>query len=457
MYDAQQICGWADVLDKRRTKAVLARALDAAAVCNYCRRFLVEVVEYVACPALTVFMSFIHYSSLTSKEIVNTARGQGFQIPRSASRRKEDLLAFIAQNASPNIISALVLQAHKKETSEPKGRKRRRTEEPEGERPHIRRRVVEFRPVKPRHTYDHNKYLELPTADEVKACYRCFYEATSNAAVKMVVCGVCSREVGIQDDGVRMVRLQDLPNVHRLVPHQPHPAHCLFNGKILEPAGVHGVIHDAYKVNVCRQCWTSLENTKYDLPPALSLANNMWIGPVPDVLSSLTFPEQLLISHLYPRVYVFKLYPKKGSGGDPSKLQKGMRGTVSTFELDMQGITSMLEGNLMPRPAELLASVISVTYIGLGHLPKHWLRHLFRVRRRHVFSALQWLNVNNPKYYGNTVIDHGRLHSLPEDDIPVELLSIVRQSTDVQIVDQESAGYVPVYGEDENENDPQGW
>lgn len=417
----------------------------------------VEVIEYFSRPAIIICMPSVHYSSLTFKEITDTARGHGFQIPRSAPRRKEDLLAFIAQNASPNVMSALALRVHEKESSGPKGRKRQGTVEPEGDRSCIRRRVEEFSPVKPRHMYDDTKYLELPTADEVKACYRRFHEATSNAAVEMVVCGVCSREVGIQNDGIRIVRLQDLPNPHRLVPHQSHPAHCLFNGKILEPAGIHGTMHDVQKINVCRQCWTSLENTKSDLPPALSLANNMWIGPVPDVLSSLTFPEQLLISHLYPRVYVFKLYPKKGFGGDPFKLQKGMRGTVSTFELDMQGITSMLEGNLMPRPAELLASVISVTYIGLGHLPKHWLRHLFRVRRWHVFSALQWLKDNNPKYYGNIAIDHGRLASLPEDDIPVELLSIVRQSTDVQVIDQENAGYAPAHGEDENENDSQGW
>ena len=48
----------------------------------------------------------------------------------------------------------------------------------------------------------------------------------------------------------------------------------------------------------------------------------------------------------------------------------------------MDGISSMLHGNLMPRPPAVLASVISVTFIGLGDLPKHWLRTTFRVRRR---------------------------------------------------------------------------
>lgn len=395
----------------------------------------------------------VEYSLLTVKEIWTTATQNGFVIPRNApTSRKEDLLLFISQNAPADVTSALTRLVEEKEGRISRRHKRNRTEEDEARRVGIRRRLEEFRPVKARYVYDQGEYLDLPTADEVKACYRHFYEATTNNALKMVVCGVCGREVSVQDDNVRVLPLRDLPNAHRLIPHQTHPAQHLFEGKLLEPAGVQlGIQPGSYKVNICFQCRSSLENDKSNLPPRLSLANNMWIGPTPDVLSSLTFPEQLLISHLYPRVYVFKLYPKKNFGGDPSKLQKGMRGTVSTFELDMQGITSMLEGNLMPRRPALLSSIISVTYIGLGRLPKEWLRHLFRVRRHCVLSALQWLKLNNPKYYGDVTIDQGCIESLPEDDIPVELLSIIRQSTDVQIVNQESAGYVPEHGGDEDD------
>ena len=83
-----------------------------------------------------------------------------------------------------------------------------------------------------------------------------------------------------------------------------------------------------------------------------------------------------------------------------------------------------------------------MTFIGLGQLSKPWLQHLFRVRRQKVLVALQWLQKNNPKYYGNIVIDTNRLSALPDDDIPIEVLSVIRQSTDVDAVVQESAGYV---------------
>lgn len=110
----------------------------------------------------------------------------------------------------------------------------------------------------------------------------------------------------------------------------------------------------------------------------------------------------------------------------------------------------MLEGNLMPRPPALLASLISVTFIGIGQLRKSWLQQFFCVQHRKVHAALSWLKKNNPKYYGNITIDPNRLAQLPENDVPPEILSIVRQSTDTGMIDQESAGYVPVEEEDQD-------
>lgn len=120
-----------------------------------------------------------------------------------------------------------------------------------------------------------------------------------------------------------------------------------------------------------------MEKTADRQPPRLSLANNLWIGAVPSVPEELSIPEQLLVSHLYPQVFVFKLYPKVGFLGNSSQLQQAMRGSVSTYELDLPGITAMLEGSLMPRPPAILASLISVTVIHHGPLPKNWLQNIF--------------------------------------------------------------------------------
>ena len=111
--------------------------------------------------------------------------------------------------------------------------------------------------------------------------------------------------------------------------------------------------------------------------------------------------------------------------------------------MDVAGVSGMTQGNLMPRLPSILPLVISVTFIGRGQVPKQKLRSIFHVRRRFIFEALCWLKYNNPKYYGDIIIDGSRIQSLPDDDVPDEILGIMRQNMDEGLVEQESAGYVP--------------
>ncbi|KAK6992004.1 hypothetical protein R3P38DRAFT_3437864 [Favolaschia claudopus] len=297
-------------------------------------------------------------------------------LPRELGKRKAEILQHIRSNGSEELLQALKTAAEQKEAQKGTvaGQKRKRSGDTQSSRRVARKTDSDV----------------IPNTEETKRIYRAYYEATSNAAIAMMVCGVCAREIdagtGTNEDATPR-RLEALPNSQCLVPRLAHPAHDLFDGKLLEPAGV------VREGNVTK--------------------------------------VRLLIALLYPRFYVFKLHPRCPGRKDPSTLQRGMRGTVSTYDLDSDGIASMLAGDLMPRPPAVLSSVISVTYIGLGELPKNWLRSTFRVRRK----------ANNPKYYGDIRIDMGRVASLPEDDVPLEITSIVRQSTDTGIVDQESDGY----------------
>ena len=387
-------------------------------------------------------------NQLSVREILRVCGFEAFTVPSKIRKNKLQLLELIISSAPSPVVSALTtLIQQRKNNHEITSHSKRKASEAQLDTHHTeklaRPRIsYNYQPIPQRNEYQNTRFLDLPTSQETQHSYRQFYEATSNAAIRMTVCGVCAREVGWEEDQVTSHPIDQLPNAHRLIPTNPHDLHTLFDGKLLDPLGVTNKGNMQF-VQICRQCRLSLQRATPNLPPPLSLANNMWIGQIPDVLSSLTFPEQLLISHLYPRVFVFKLYPKNGFGGDPDTLQRGMAGTVSTFDLDLSSITSMIEGNLMPRPLPLLASLISVTFIGLGRLPKHWLKQLFRVRRQKVHLALQWLKENNPKYYGQIEINSERLQALPINDIPVEILSIVRQSNDVDMIVQESAGYVP--------------
>lgn len=295
-------------------------------------------------------------------------------------------------------------------------------------------------------TPDFSQFLQAPTTEQVKECHRQFIAATSNSAVAFSTCAVCARELQNWEAGIQTLSIEDIPNLHRLSPRKPHPHHTLFQGALLEPSGVQ-VEDGATNVTCCKKCLDSLRaKDSKNLPPKFSLANDLWIGKVPWELQTLTIAEQLLIAHIYPRVYVFKMFPKRWFGRkdtDNPKLQRGMRGTVSSYALDMDSIVSMLEGKLMPRRPSILASVVSITFLGLGSLPTSWLKTTFRVRRANILTALRWLQKWNPRYYGDISISDEHLQALPEDDVPLEIMQIVRHSPDASVVDLEASGYVP--------------
>lgn len=383
-------------------------------------------------------------SQLSIREICSHLR-ENLAVNRSLQHDKSQLLDYIIGNAPPQLLDILREAGQSKATAREQAKetravtRKRKLAETQNTRRTAAHIENELEAIESE-CRDIHKFLELPTNEEVKSCYGKFWDATSNKALQMTICGVCAREVSVHEDRPRLWRLTDLPNSSRLVPSSPHPAHDLFDGKLLEPRGVEGE-GEGVRVHVCKHCAEELGKDG-EKPPPLSLANNMWIGRVPWQLQVLTFPEQLLIALIYPRVYVFKLFPKK-MGGRREALQRAMRGNVSSYELSADGITSMVEGCLMPRPPAILASVISVTFIGLGELPRNWLRTTFRVRRHFIAEALRWLKDHNPKYYGNIEISNSRIQQLPEDDVPEEISSLVRQSTDTGIIDQESEGYVP--------------
>jgi len=369
---------------------------------------------------------------LTVLEIRNIVK-DSLPIPNQ-QRRKEPLIRYILEHADAPLKGILEEAVRLRTPDQPLKRKRTFTQF----QTRKARRAAEIE----QDAHDLSKFLQLPPESAVHCCYEDFYNATSNTALKTTVCGICAREVNVMNDGLSTIRMQDLPT-HRLTPSIPHPAHDKFDGgMLLEPQGVTMDPSGEQRVQVCGSCRAEITKER-SLPPKFSLANNMWIGRIPWELKKLTFPEQLLVAHIYPRVFVFKLYPKTGSyGQEPATLQRGMRGNVSSYDLNVNAAAAMVEGKLMPRPLAILSSLISVTYIGVGKLPKNWLRSTFRVRREAVASALAWLKTNNQKYYGDITISTDALKQLPDDDVPDEILSIVRQSDDIGILDQEGAGYV---------------
>ncbi|PSS19942.1 hypothetical protein PHLCEN_2v3115 [Hermanssonia centrifuga] len=366
--------------------------------------------------------------------------GPHLVVPRSSSQPKPRLVDWIVTHADPPLrriirtawVARLAENEHKSASKKRKQSAQKQTQ----------RKAARIEAVLNHSAHDISKYMELPSEAILQECSQQFIAATSDAAVMLSICAVCAREVGVEDDTVASIALPDIPNQAQLIPLHPHAAHDLYNGMLLEPKGIHtspderGVQHAA----ICGSCQDQLTKAN---TPLLSLANGLWIGRVPWELTILTVPEQLLVAQLYPRIYVFKLYPKDPHiRPDQGTLQSAMRGNVSTYDQDLPGIASMVEGRMLPRPLEILSSVITVTFIGKGQPQKQWFRSLFRVRRDVVHNALKCLKQINP-YYGNVDINLERLNALPEDDIPDEIAELMRHTSDTGLVDSDAPGYVP--------------
>ncbi|KAG8710982.1 hypothetical protein FRC12_000130 [Ceratobasidium sp. 428] len=262
-------------------------------------------------------------------------------------------------------------------------------------------------------------FMNPPSQDNILRIHAEVHTATSNALLAELVCGVCGRSLNTIESSIVQMNLNNLPNQGRLKPITPHPAHVLIQDCLLEEKGctqsAQGVI-----VNVCRDCLEDLKKDT-DSPPKYSLANNLWVGPVPWQLKCLTIAEQLLIARIFPRVFVIKMFPRDLSvrnGLSDDQLQNALRGNVTTFELNSNAIADMINGNIMPQRPAILASVLSVTFVGRGRKVNPAALRLLRVRREAVREALRWLKENNPKYYGNINIDESVLSELPPDGIP---------------------------------------
>ncbi|TFK88570.1 hypothetical protein K466DRAFT_488611, partial [Polyporus arcularius HHB13444] len=317
------------------------------------------------------------YQSLTKQELIALAKGQ-LVVTREARKTKSTLLAHMLQEGSAELLASMQAMVDEKDAS----RKRRRTEAQHA------RRVAQRTDPPPPQEADPSRFLELPSEEQRKVCYREFIDATSNAALAYAVCAVCAREVGVVADGVEEHALDSFEHRTRLKPTRPHPEHTLYDGCLLEPCGV-------------RMGGSS---------------------------------------------------PSPGYRPPSETLQRGMRGTVSTYELDAQGVADMVDGGLLPRPPSVLASVISVTFMGVGALPKQWLRTTFRVRRPVVAAALRTLQRVHGHYRAVTISEE-RLRALPEDDVPEELLGVIRQSPDADSAFQEHAGYVPDDDDDDGDGE----
>lgn len=171
-----------------------------------------------------------------------------------------------------------------------------------------------------------------------------------------------------------------------------------------------GPILDRTCSSVCPPCVSSMRR---GYRPSNALANGLWVGEVPLVLSRLTYAEQCLIAKVRSNNYVVRV-----AGGHYK-----LKANVISFPSPTQKVYEKLP----PSRAEF-AEVLAFIFTGphrpteedLGRTP-------MLVRRNAVADALEWLKLNHCDY-ADLLIDREALAEYPECGIPVDVVARPMQS-----------------------------
>jgi len=161
---------------------------------------------------------------------------------------------------------------------------------------------------------------------------------------------------------------------------------------------------------ICRTCNSSLEVGER---PSNALANGLWVGDVPAVLSNLRFAERMLVSRIRHNYCVVKV----ASGG------RKLKANAIMFSNPMQKIYDKL-----PPPCAELDEVLAYIYTGPAKpTAEDMKRTPLLVRRKAVSEALEWLIVNHSGY-DDVVIDKEALAGYPDEGPPVTVLYYERDT-----------------------------
>jgi hypothetical protein len=159
--------------------------------------------------------------------------------------------------------------------------------------------------------------------------------------------------------------------------------------------------HSCHKI--CNDCRSSLRLGKV---PRYALANGLWIGAVPDVLSSLRYIEKMLVSRVRHSCCSIRV-------------ASGMRKMKAHAIAYQQPIPKIYD--ILPPPKADIEEVIAIMFTGpCKPTSADFKRTPFLVRRNHVKKALEWLILNHSDYE-DVVISAANLNEYPENMPPVSI------------------------------------
>ena len=155
--------------------------------------------------------------------------------------------------------------------------------------------------------------------------------------------------------------------------------------------------------HICNPCRASIRVSRV---PKMALANGLWLGPVPEALSSLRYIEKMLVARIRHSFCSIRV----ASG------MRKMKAHAIAFQQPIPKIYDIL-----PPPKADIEEVIAIMFTGpCKPTTGDFKRTPFLVRRNHVKKALEWLILNHGDYEDVT-ISLENLNEYPEDMPPVSV------------------------------------
>ncbi|KAJ3897115.1 hypothetical protein F5879DRAFT_788651, partial [Lentinula edodes] len=133
---------------------------------------------------------------------------------------------------------------------------------------------------------------------------------------------------------------------------------------VLDCKGVQTDEQNNVTLCLCPVCYSALRNKR---TPALSLANHMYLGNVPDVLQNLTVVEEAMISRCRAKSWIIQL--KEADEIANKTTQRGLKGNIIVYPQKPTALAKIL-----PPSLDELTAPICVIFVGSSRPSEEWLR-----------------------------------------------------------------------------------
>ncbi|KAK0449813.1 uncharacterized protein EV420DRAFT_1220689, partial [Desarmillaria tabescens] len=148
-----------------------------------------------------------------------------------------------------------------------------------------------------------------------------------------------------------------------------------------------GPVRDSTTDLICVTCRSCIHKGKV---PKHALANNLWLGEVPEVLSRLSFIERILVSWIRHSC----CFVRVAISGHPELGSRKMILHVVAFESPVSKVYDTL-----PLPREELDEVLAILFTGLTQPTEEEMKRTpLLVWHCNVMDALGWLQLNHCNY-----------------------------------------------------------